>query len=387
MHARVGLALAVLATNDVHGLMPSTLSKNNGDPLFTRRSPREATAHRWTMSTTVPKLNVLRAVRQEPPKSYFGVTVTGAVAFATLFPGVTQLLLPGKWISAALGAAMFGAACTLSLRDVTSAFARPKALIGGVCAQFLIMPTLAALCSRFNAMPALRDGVVLVGCCPGGAASNVVALLANADVALSIAMTACSTLSAGLFTPKLFQLVAGDLGATNIDPSRFYGPLLTALILPTCVGILWNERGPSQAKAVVKKISPPISSVIIGLIVAKIVADVRIIAAGIISVRVFLPLLFSVLTVHIAGFSLGYLLSTTVLRLGSRQSRAISIEVGMQNSALAAVLATAGLGAGASQLDLALAALPGATSACTHALLGGLFATYWRRKDLLGGSS
>ena len=329
------------------------------------------------------KMRVLRAVRQEPQKSYFGSTVSVAVVFASLFPALTKKLLPGDCVSAALGAAMFCAACTLSLKDVTSAFSsRKKALVGGVCAQFLLMPSLAFVFAKLNALSSIRDGVLLVGCCPGGAASNVVALLANADVALSIAMTASSTFIAAFLTPQIFQWFSSS--SVTIDPSRFYAPLLSSLLIPTVLGVLWNEKAPKKMAAFMKKIAPTLSSIIIALIVAKVVADVRllaIVAPGVVTVPLFVTLLASLVFLHSSGFGLGYLTAKQILRLPSRQSRAIAIEVGMQNSALAVVLATAGLGAAASTFDTALASLPGATSACTHALLGGLLATYWRRKD------
>ncbi|KAJ8613030.1 hypothetical protein CTAYLR_004057 [Chrysophaeum taylorii] len=313
--------------------------------------------------------------------SQFAWVVAGAAAAGWAWPHAvsTHVLAGQPSVSNALSVAMFCAGAGLSRNDITSALVRrPRALLGGVCAQYTVMPSLAkaaSLCVQSH--PDVAAGMLLVGCCPGGAASNVVTLVAKGDVGLSIAMTATSTLCAGLATPALARRLGYGLGAVEIPSRLLYRPMLQTLVVPTLLGVAFNETAPPKPAALVKAVAPAVSSVLIAAIVSRVVADARLAPAltAALTARVAL----SLLALHASGFALGYVVASYVLRIQDPPSRrAISIEVGMQNSALAAVLA-----ASLFPHDLAAAsraALPGGLSACCHSLLGGALASYWRRR-------
>lgn len=316
----------------------------------------------------------------ETLSSHFAWTVAAGAVGGVLAPSwVARHVLAGQSsVAVALSIAMFCAGSGLSTKEVAAAFAsRPRALIGGVCAQFCVMPSLAKLASLpLAAEPDLAAGLVLVGCCPGGAASNVVTLLAKGDVGLSISMTASSTLCAGLLTPALVRRLCG-LDA-NLPPDLLYTPLINNLIAPSLLGVALNEtlgaaglEGPQDALRI---FTPAVSSTLIAAIVARVVAGATLapkLAPGL-TAKLGLALVF----LHSFGFALGYLVATRLLRLRDAQAhRAISIEVGMQNSALAVVLATSLF-----PNDASRAALPGALSACCHSLMGGFLASRWSRR-------
>ena len=140
---------------------------------------------------------------------YMGLLVLAAAVLALFFPNVLQHVRP-TIINYMLGVVMFGMGLTLNLKDFRIVFSRPKDVFIGCLAQFTIMPLMAWMLARiFSLDEALTLGVVLVGCCPGGTASNVITYLAKGDLALSVAMTGASTLAAPLATPLLTLLVAG----------------------------------------------------------------------------------------------------------------------------------------------------------------------------------
>ena len=146
---------------------------------------------------------------------YMGVIVLLTAVAALVFPSFFNVVSP-KSINYLLGLVMFGMGLTLNARDFEVVFSRPKDVIIGCLAQFLIMPALAWLLARaFMLDDALALGVVLVGCCPGGTASNVITYLSKGDLALSVGMTSVSTLLAPLLTPVLTWLLAGK--GVNVD--------------------------------------------------------------------------------------------------------------------------------------------------------------------------
>lgn len=140
---------------------------------------------------------------------YMGVLVLLSAVAAMVWPEVFSLISP-KVISPLLGVIMFGMGLTLKVDDFRVVFSRPKDVIIGCVAQFTVMPLLAWTLARvFQLDEALTVGVVLVGCCPGGTASNVITYLAKGDLALSVGMTGVSTLLAPVVTPLLVWLLAG----------------------------------------------------------------------------------------------------------------------------------------------------------------------------------
>ena len=173
---------------------------------------------------------------------YMGVLVLLSALAALLFPGTIGHLKP-KLINPLLGVIMFGMGLTLKAEDFKVVFSRPKDVLVGCLAQFTVMPLLAfALTRIFRLEPALAIGVILVGCCPGGTASNVITYLAKGDLALSVGMTAVSTLLAPVLTPLLVWLLAGE--TVDVDVVGMLLSILWVVILPIALGLLVKRFWP-----------------------------------------------------------------------------------------------------------------------------------------------
>lgn len=275
----------------------------------------------------------------------------------------------GPMITAGLGIIMLGMGLTLSPRDFTEVGRRPGTVLAGFALQYTVMPLLGwSLASLFRLPAPLAAGLILVACCPGGTASNVVTYLAKGDVPLSVTMTACSTLLAVLMTPFLTLLLAGS----RVDVS-FWG--LTAstfqvVILPVAAGAAMNSYLPGPTRKVLPA-APFLAVLLITLIVASIVGAGRekIFEAG-------FQLLGAVISLHVLGFLLGYAASKALFK-EEIAARTISIEVGMQNSGLGVVLARANF------ID-PMTAVPSALSSVFHSLIGSFLAALWRKKKGTG---
>jgi len=293
-----------------------------------------------------------------------GILVLVAAILALVFPDVLQGIRP-KVINYLLGVVMFGMGLTLNLQDFKIVFSRPKDIIIGCLAQFTIMPLLAWTLARiFSLDEALALGVVLVGCCPGGTASNVITYLAKGDLALSVGMTGVSTLLAPFLTPLLTWALAGK--SVNVDVTSMFLSILWVVILPIIVGLIAKWLWPKFTEKATDYL-PAFSSIAIAMIVAIIIsanAD-KLIAGGLIIVLV-------VILHNIFGLSLGYLIGRT-LNLSEAKKRAISIEVGMQNSGLASSLATIHFAA------YPLATIPGAIFSVWHNLSGAAVAYLYKK--------
>jgi BASS family bile acid:Na+ symporter len=286
-----------------------------------------------------------------------------AAALALLFPWLFTWM-QGPLIVLALALVMLGMGLELELADFQRVLRRPGPPALGVAAQYLVMPALAALVAvLLRLSPPLAVGLILVGCCPGGTASNVVTLIARADVALSVVMTTLSTLAAVLLTPMLTGLLAGRY--VPVDGWKLLLDVLQVVLLPVAVGLALKRGLPSLSRRLAP-VMPPLAVLAIVLIVASIVGSQRqaLLEQG-------LLLLLASLLLHGGGFLLGWLLAA-VLGQPHAVRRTVSIEVGMQNSGLAVVLARSGFAASP------LTALPGAISAVVHAVLGSVLASLWR---------
>lgn len=271
----------------------------------------------------------------------------------------------GFWITFGLGVIMLGMGLTLTFEDFARVLKFPKWILGGVVLQFTIMPLLGWGVGLIFKLPTeLAVGLVLVACCPGGTASNVVTYLARANVCLSVTMTAISTLLAVVLTPLLTDFWIGnrvDVNAWGLLLSTFQ-----VVILPVTFGILANRFLPKITQKLLPA-SPLVAVIFITLIVARVVGESKeqMIEAG-------MSLILSVATLHLLGFLLGYVASYFLFKK-EEIARTISIEVGMQNSGLGVVLARANFANPAT-------AIPSALSSLFHCLIGSLLAVYWRRK-------
>lgn len=297
---------------------------------------------------------------------YMGVLVLAVALLALVFPSVLQQIRVTV-INYLLGVVMFGMGLTLNLQDFKIVFSRPRDVIIGCLAQFTIMPLLAwGLTRLFMLDEALALGVLLVGCCPGGTASNVITYLAKGDLALSVGMTGVSTLLAPFITPLLTWALAGK--SINVDTVGMLLSILWVVILPILVGLIVKWLWPKFTEKTTDYL-PAFSSVAIAFIVAIIISANanKLMAGGLVIVVV-------VMLHNICGLSLGYLIGT-LLGLSEAKKRAISIEVGMQNSGLASSLATIHFAA------YPLATIPGAIFSVWHNISGALVAYLYRKKS------
>ena len=292
--------------------------------------------------------------------------VLAAALLALTFPNVLQQIRP-TFINYLLGVVMFGMGLTLNLTDFKIVFSRPKDVITGCLAQFTIMPLLAwVLATVFRLDEALALGVVLVGCCPGGTASNVITYLAKGDLALSVGMTAVSTLLAPLLTPLLTWALAGK--TVDVDVAGMLLSILWVVILPIVVGLTVKWIWPKFTEKATDYL-PAVSSIAIALIVAIVIGAnaSKLMAGGLVIVVV-------VVLHNLCGLSLGYLIGR-MLGLSEPKKRAISIEVGMQNSGLASSLATIHFAA------YPLATIPGAIFSVWHNISGAMVAYLYRKNN------
>lgn len=273
------------------------------------------------------------------------------------------LWIRGNWQIAGLTVTMLGMGMTLSLKDLQGALAMPKEILGGVLLQYTVMPTAGALVSRLLNLPShYAAGLVLVACCPGGTASNVVTYIARGNVALSVLMTAASTFLAVVMTPLLTAKLAGQYVA--VDASGLFSSALQVVLLPVLTGALINQYMPT----LVRKLSPFTPLVAVLTVSALCASAIAQSASVILSSggRVVL----AVCALHSAGYFFGYLLSK-LLGFDSCTSRTISIEVGMQNSVLGVVLA-------GQHFSNPLSAVPCAVSSVCQSIFGSALAGVWR---------
>ena len=290
---------------------------------------------------------------------YMGVLVLAAAVVALVMPGTFSGIKPTV-INPLLGVIMFGMGMALRLEDFKIVFSRPKDVIIGCVAQFTIMPLLAVALSRVFALDeALAVGVVLVGCCPGGTASNVITYLAKGDLALSVGMTATSTMLAPVMTPLLVWLLAGK--SVDVDVAGMLLSILWVVILPIVAGLVVKGLWPKFTERMTAY-RPAVSSLTIAFIVLIIISAnaQKLLMGGMVIILV-------VVLHNLCGLGLGWLIGR-LLRLPNAKRRAISIEVGMQNSGLASSLATLHFAA------YPMATIPGAVFSVWHNISGAIVA-------------
>lgn len=267
------------------------------------------------------------------------------------------------WI---LGIIMLGMGMTMTVDDFKGVLQSPKAVLIGVVAQFVVMPGLAfILCKLFNLPPEIAVGVILVGCCPGGTASNVITYMAKGNVALSVACTSVSTLLAPVLTPTIFYLLASQW--LKIDAASMFISILQVVLLPIVIGLILRTWLKRQVESYIQ-VMPLVSVIAIVAIVAAIIGGSKaaILQSGLL-----------ILAVVILHNGLGYLLGFAAahfFKLPYADSKAIAIEVGMQNSGLGVALAAVHFAASP------ITAVPSAIFSLWHNISGPALATYWASK-------
>ena len=271
---------------------------------------------------------------------YMAIIALAVAIIALVFPDPVSAVVKTSYVNILLGIVMFGMGMTLKLADFKVVFTKPKAVIVG------ILPVLAFLLTMvFQLPPELAVGVILVGSCPGGTSSNVMTYLAKGDVALSVGMTACTTIMAPIVTPLLVLLFAGQ--TVDVNVVDMFLSIVQVVLVPIALGFLINyffEKAARAASAVLPLVS------VIGI-----------------------SLIITVVMLHnLLGYALGYL-TGRALRLSKAQMRTLSIEVGMQNSGLATSLATVHFA------SMPLAAVPGAVFSVWHNISGAVYANILAR--------
>jgi BASS family bile acid:Na+ symporter len=318
----------------------------------------------------------------------------------SVHPSALLWVNTGNIISFLLALVMVAMGMTLEAKDFSTIFTRDSyswriMIPTGVACQYGIMPLAAWFVGRSLLLPpsttphqpqalALFLGLVLVGSAPGGTASNLVSFIAGADVALSVILTAISTLLASLVTPFMVQLLLGQ--TIRIHGQALMAATAQVVLLPVLLGMILKAQLPALSR-IVSRFASFASVLFVSLIcggvvsnhsdiILSLIQNVR--TQGISSIlgghEILPKIISSVLLLHTLGFSMGYIIPRWVVGLDEKTSRTMSIETGMQNSALAVVLAKS-LGADP------IACLPGAFSATVHSCLGSMLAVYWRWVD------
>ncbi len=281
-----------------------------------------------------------------------------AYYFPDYFSGFRPAIVP------LLGIVMFGMGMTLTWQSFTEVLKRPQVVGLGLLMQYLVMPLAAWLIGMLLGLPPyLLAGLVLVGACPGGTASNVVCYLARGDVALSITLTTVSTLLAIFLTPLLTWLYVGQ--KVPVPVTSMLWSIFKIVLLPVSLGVVINSLFGRRLEAV-KHLFPLISVLAIVVIIAIIVAlnSANLAAMG-------AAVALAVILHNLIGLAFGYWIPR-LLGQDERLCRTLAIEVGMQNSGLGVALAV--------KYFSAAAALPGALFSIWHNLSGSMLAGYWSRK-------
>jgi len=263
---------------------------------------------------------------------------------------------------------MLGMGLTLKVNDFKILYKNPKWVTTGVLIQFSVMPFLGWIISKIFELPDFfAVGLILVSCCPGGTASNVIAYLSNLNVAFSVSMTFISTLAGVILTPVLITNLSGEL--IDVDVNDLLLSTTKVVLLPVFLGVVVSKYFPSFTKRIIIY-SPSVSVLFIVLIVASIIGEGKeiIFQSGI-------NIIISVMTLHLLGFILGYIISFIFLK-DKKLSKAICIEIGMQNSGLGVVLAK-------ENYVNPITAIPSAVSSLVHSIYGSIFVSIFK-EDKLG---
>ncbi|KMS98151.1 hypothetical protein BVRB_4g095370 isoform A [Beta vulgaris subsp. vulgaris] len=308
--------------------------------------------------------------------SFRGLIETLSEAVSTAFPiwvalgCLMGLLKPDSfsWVKPQLSIwgltiTMLGMGMTLTLDDLSGAMAMPKEVIAGFLLQYSVMPLSGFFISRLLGLPShYAAGLILVGCCPGGTASNIVTYLARANVALSVLMTAASTFSAVVMTPFLTARLAGQY--VPVDATGLLMSTLQVVLLPVLAGAFFNQYFQGLVR-LVSPLLPPIAVATVAVLCGNAIAQSS--SAILMSGQ---QVVLACCLLHASGFFFGYMLAR-LLGIDMSSARTISIEVGMQNSVLGLVLANQHFGN-------PLTAVPCAVSSVCHSIIGSALAGIWR---------
>ena len=294
---------------------------------------------------------------------YMALIVLGVALLSLVVPQST-LWISTSWINYLLMVVMFGMGLTLKPESFVLVFKRPKDIFCGVFAQYTIMPLLAFCLSRlFGLDAALTAGVILVGTCPGGTASNVITYFAKGDIALSVSITSVNTMLAPILTPLITYLLLNT--TVDVNVIGLLQAIINVILIPIVLGFIINRFFAGITQKIIYLL-PVISVVAICMIVATVVSHnaEKIYTCGF--------LVLSVVVLHnFLGYVCGFILGN-MLKMEPAKIKAFSIEIGMQNSGLATSLA------GTAFPMLAMATVPGAIFSVWHNISGAILAEIYR---------
>ncbi|MBO7338193.1 MAG: bile acid:sodium symporter family protein [Paludibacteraceae bacterium] len=291
--------------------------------------------------------------------SFMGVIILLSAFLALFFPSFFAFI-PSSIVNPMLGLVMLGMGLTLEPSDFKTILSRPRDVVVGSVTQFVVMPLLAyGLTVVFSLPTEIALGVVLVGCCPGGTASNVITYLSKGDLSLSVAMTTLSTLLAPFLTPFLTWFLIRQ--SVDVDTASMFLSILFVVLLPVVLGLAIRHFFPKFTKSV-STFLPSFSVLVIALLVMIVVSanSAKLFSCGFIVVLV-------VVLHNLLGLLLGYVVAK-VFKMNRAKAKALSVEVGMQNSGLASSLALT------SFAQYPIAAVPGAVFSVWHNISGAIVA-------------
>lgn len=295
----------------------------------------------------------------------FPYLVSLAAALSLVYPPLFTWF-QGPFITLGLGGIILGMGLTLKWGDFIKVGKTPKWIVLGLLLQFTLMPLLGwAIAFLFELPPFFAVGLILVSCCPGGTASNVIVYLAKADVALSVSMTALSTLSAIIATPILTSFLSGSY--ISVEANSLFMSTLKVVLLPIALGLILNQFYPAITKRIIP-FAPPAAVTLIIFIVASIIGQGKdiILSSG-------FQLMLALMLLHFLGFLLGFFICFLIFK-NATVAKTIAIEVGMQNSGLGVVLAR-------ENFSHPSVAIPAALSSLIHSLYGSLFVALLKKNN------
>lgn len=292
---------------------------------------------------------------------WFTVLVVVWAAFNYFVPQTSKWVIPNT--SYLLGIILFGMGLTLRGEDFARIVKRPLPVILGTIAHYVIMPTIAwLLCLIFHLQGATAVGVILVGSCPSGTSSSVMAYLAGGDVALDVSIETLSTLLAPLALPGLLMLYAGKY--VTIPTQSLFLSTVRIVLVPIVLGVVIHTLFGKKIDYITKAL-PLVSQTAILLIIGAVISANH---AELFTATT--ALVIPVVMLHnLSGYGLGFLFSK-LIRLKDPQRKAITFEVGMQDSSLGATL---------SMLYFSpAAAIPSTIFSIWHNISGSVLSSYWR---------
>ncbi|MBZ2404788.1 MAG: bile acid:sodium symporter family protein [Liquorilactobacillus hordei] len=296
---------------------------------------------------------------------YFTAAIIFWVVFNYFLPKTSEWVVPN--VSYLLGIILFGMGLTLKLQDFERIAKKPFPVIAGTFAHYLIMPTIAwILCLIFQLKGATAAGVILVGSCPSGTSSSVMAYLAGGDVALDVSIETLSTLLAPVALPGLLLLFAGKY--VDIPTFSLFLSTVKIVLVPILLGLLVHHLFKNRIEWVTRFL-PLVSQLAILLIIGAVISANH---ADLMTTQTLLVI--PVVMLHnLSGYGLGYVFSK-LIRLRTPQRKAITFEVGMQDSSLGATLAM--------KYFVPAAAIPSTVFSIWHNISGSVLAVNWKNKTV-----